>query len=264
MLLSRVAQHVVGTAAPAAAAGPPPTKHVLPLDTDDDGLEVVGGKGRSLSRMSKVPTLPPVPGGFIATAAAYREYVAEYGLQDQILGLAGAPDIVDGMLSFEGASAKIGALFAANPLSPSLVAELEHAYGVYGGERPLAVRSSANAEDLPGLSFAGQHSSFLNVLGAAEVCAAVRDCWASLWTPQASKHNIYTQSSPQLIRMSDRHCGCDHSGVPSPERCRSRRRCDGGRRPADGALGRLRHHVHRQPRYGRALRDHHQRKLRLG
>lgn len=187
-MLSRVARHVVGTVAPTAAASQ--RQHVLPLDTDDVGLEVVGGKGRSLSRMSTAPALPAVPGGFIATTAAYRDFVAEHGLQPKILALAAAPDIVDGMLSFEAASAQIGALFANHPMSPSLVAALEHAYGVYGGERPLAVRSSANAEDLPGLSFAGQHSSFLNVLGTAQVCAAVRDCWASLWTAQGTSQAI--------------------------------------------------------------------------
>ena len=47
------------------------------------------------------------------------------------------------------------------------------------------MRSSANAEDLPSLSFAGQQETYLNVKGTAEVVAAVRNCWASLWTPQA-------------------------------------------------------------------------------
>ena len=184
-MLSKITRHVVSTGSPTAVtSSAAQQQHVLPLDTDDDGLEIVGGKGRSLSRMSTAPALPPVPGGFIATTAAYRDFVLEHELQPKILAIAAAPDIVDGMLSFESASAQIGALFAAHPLPPSLVAALEHAYGVYGGERPLAVRSSANAEDLPGLSFAGQHSTFLNVLGAAEVCAAVRDCWASLWTAQ--------------------------------------------------------------------------------
>ena len=49
----------------------------------------------------------------------------------------------------------------------------------------LAVRSSANAEDLPGLSFAGQQETYLNVRGADAVVEAVRKCWSSLWTPQA-------------------------------------------------------------------------------
>ena len=56
--------------------------------------------------------------------------------------------------------------------------------GAVAGTPALAVRSSANAEDLPGLSFAGQQETFLNVTGAEAVVAAVKNCWASLWTAQ--------------------------------------------------------------------------------
>ena len=49
----------------------------------------------------------------------------------------------------------------------------------------VAVRSSANAEDLPGLSFAGQQETYLNVSGPEALLETVRNCWASLWTPQA-------------------------------------------------------------------------------
>ena len=49
----------------------------------------------------------------------------------------------------------------------------------------MAVRSSANAEDLPDFSFAGQQETFLNVSGEDEVVSAVKKCWSSLWTAQA-------------------------------------------------------------------------------
>jgi phosphohistidine swiveling domain-containing protein len=59
---------------------------------------------------------------------------------------------------------------------------------------PVAVRSSATAEDLPGLSFAGQQDTYLNVRGEAAVLGAVQRCWASLWTPRAigyrARHSI--------------------------------------------------------------------------
>lgn len=50
---------------------------------------------------------------------------------------------------------------------------------------PLAVRSSATAEDLPEMSFAGQHDTFLNVKGENSLLAAVAVCWSSLWTARA-------------------------------------------------------------------------------
>ena len=147
----------------------------------DDGLEVVGGKGRSLAKLAEAGF--SVPGGFVVTAAAYRSFVATNQLQQKIVSLA-KPAVVDGRVSFESASDAIQALFAEYDLSAEIIAEIRQAYGPLD-DAPVAVRSSANAEDLPGLSFAGQQETYLNVSGADEVVAAVRNCWASLWTPQA-------------------------------------------------------------------------------
>ncbi|HLV58615.1 MAG TPA: PEP/pyruvate-binding domain-containing protein [Natronosporangium sp.] len=64
---------------------------------------------------------------------------------------------------------------------------------------PVAVRSSATAEDLPHASFAGQQDTYLNVTGAQAVLDAVRRCWASLWTDRAV---AYREAN-----------GVDHGGV---------------------------------------------------
>ena len=147
----------------------------------DDSLEVVGGKGKSLARMAKAGF--NVPSGFVIAAAAYRAFVAANNLQEEIVSLA-KPAVVDGRVSFEQASHDIQALFAEHDPSAEITAEISQAYGPLD-DAPVAVRSSANAEDLPGLSFAGQQETYLNVKGADEVVRAVRNCWASLWTPQA-------------------------------------------------------------------------------
>jgi len=147
----------------------------------DDSLEVVGGKGRSLARMARAGF--NVPGGFVVTAAAYRSFVTTNRIQEKIVSLA-KPAVEDGRVSFEAASHAIQALFAEHDPSSELAAEIRQAYGPLD-DAPVAVRSSANAEDLPGLSFAGQQETYLNVKGADEVVRAVRNCWASLWTPQA-------------------------------------------------------------------------------
>ena len=144
-------------------------------------LEVVGGKGQSLARMAKAGF--NVPGGFVVTAAAYRSFVTTNELQEKVVSLA-KPAVEDGRVSFEQASNAIQALFKQHDLSPEIAAEISQAYASLD-DAPVAVRSSANAEDLPGLSFAGQQETYLNVRGTAEVVAAVRNCWASLWTPQA-------------------------------------------------------------------------------
>jgi pyruvate,water dikinase len=114
----------------------------------------------------------------------YRGFVAENGLQAQIVEAA-KPDVVSGRASFEKSSQEIFAKFAAHELSEATANDIVAAYSELAGEPAVAVRSSATAEDLPGLSFAGQQETFLNVTGAEAVVAAVRNCWASLWNPQA-------------------------------------------------------------------------------
>jgi phosphohistidine swiveling domain-containing protein len=154
---------------------------IAPIDTKSDDLEVVGGKGRSLSTLSNAGY--NVPGGFHVTIEAYRNYIRDNNLQASILRLA-RPAVVEGRASFAKSSDKIQALFD-KPLPDELVAEITSAYDSLDGKPAVAVRSSANAEDLPGLSFAGQQETFLNVRGASAVVDAVKKCWASLWTPQA-------------------------------------------------------------------------------
>ena len=153
-----------------------------PLDTEDDGLEVVGGKGRSLARMARAGF--SVPGGFQVTTAAYRTFISDNDLGERILELA-RPEIVERGISFEKASAAIRRLFDAHAPSGAIIAAIRDAHASLDGEPALAVRSSANAEDLPGLSFAGQQETYLNVRGADAVVEAVRKCWSSLFTPQA-------------------------------------------------------------------------------
>ena len=154
----------------------------VPLDTTDNGLEVVGGKGRSLSRLLNASY--NVPGGFQIPTSAYRAFVADHDLQADILALA-KPVIVNGTISFEQASDNIGQLFRDHALSAEMLEDITAAYDALPDKPAVAVRSSANAEDLPELSFAGQQETYLNVSGGQPVAAAVKNCWASLWTPQA-------------------------------------------------------------------------------
>ena len=156
---------------------------ITPIDTINDALEAVGGKGRSLAQMTRAGF--DVPGGFLLSTAAYKDFVADNELRKRILELA-RPEIIDGRASFESASRSIEALITGCELSAGLKAEITAAYQALPGDDPaVAVRSSANAEDLPGLSFAGQQETYLNVSGTEALLEAVRNCWASLWTPQA-------------------------------------------------------------------------------
>ena len=77
-------------------------------------------------------------------------------------------------------------LFYRSAPAPDLVTQLLAAYERLGGDgQPVAVRSSATAEDLDAASFAGQQETYLWLLGAEQVVQHVVRCWASLFTDQA-------------------------------------------------------------------------------
>ena len=125
-------------------------------------LARVGGKAANLGELLAAGL--PVPGGFCVTTDAYAR-------------AAGAVD--------PGDPAGARALLRAAPVPADVAAAVASAYRSLGNEVPVAVRSSATAEDLPTASFAGQQDTVLNVVGAEAVLDAVRRCWASLWTDRA-------------------------------------------------------------------------------
>ena len=149
---------------------------------DSGALERLGGKGRSLAAMAQAGF--KVPPAFLVTASAYRRFVSDNGLQPRIIELV-RPTVIGNRVSFDQASNDVRALFEASGAGAEISDEVASAYRALGDDVPVAVRSSANAEDLPDLSFAGQQETFLNVRGEEEVIAAVRACWASLWTARA-------------------------------------------------------------------------------
>jgi len=157
--------------------------YILPFNTTEATLETVGGKGQSLSRMTMAGF--PVPSGFHVTTSAYRRFVDANDLRGSTLGLA-KPAVIEGNLSFEPASEAIQSLFSLGEIPDDIIGEIRQAYGKLDDpDPPVAVRSSANAEDLPDMSFAGQQDTYLNTRGETALIDVVRRCWASLWTARA-------------------------------------------------------------------------------
>ena len=161
----------------------PGTMFTSSIKTTQDSLERVGGKGRSLAKM--VCSGFNVPGGFIVTADAYRGFVVANNLQGVIIDNA-KPILKDGYPAFDLCSKKISELILQTEMNDDLIRQIKASYkDLDRGDSAVAVRSSANAEDLPGFSFAGQQETYLNVRGEDAVVDAVHRCWASLWTAQA-------------------------------------------------------------------------------
>jgi phosphohistidine swiveling domain-containing protein len=171
---------------------PDQISYILPLDHPQAVLENVGGKGASLARLTTAGL--PVPGGFHVTTRAYRLFVAENDLQPLILQALQSADPTRPQ-TLEDASQRIQELFVQARIPPEVAGAIAQAYAALPGAQPtVAVRSSATAEDLPELSFAGQQATFLNVHEIDPLLAAVQRCWASLWTARAigyrMLHNI--------------------------------------------------------------------------
>jgi phosphohistidine swiveling domain-containing protein len=154
---------------------------ILPLDSPGLSIGVAGGKGVNLARLAAQGL--PVPPGFLVTTAGYRDYVIHNQLASVIQQTVSGLQASDAA-ALEEASKQIRNRFTAGILPPNLAAALGVAYAALGLPS-VAVRSSATAEDLPELSFAGQQDTFLNVTGREALLQAVVACWSSLWTARA-------------------------------------------------------------------------------
>jgi rifampicin phosphotransferase len=171
---------------------------VLCLSDAQATLENVGGKGMSLARLARAGL--PVPDGFHLTTEAYRQFVAQNGLGERIQAALQGVDPGD-MAALEAASSQIGALFSESKIPPEIADAIILAYGAFK-ETPVAVRSSATAEDLPGASFAGQQDTYLNICGTASVLQSVKRCWASLWTARAMAYRARQGIAPDGVALA--------------------------------------------------------------
>ncbi len=173
---------------------------VFPLSDARATLETVGGKGTSLAQLSRAGL--PVPGGFHVTTAAYRRFVAENHLQPVILAALQSVDAAQ-LAILDAASHAIQTAFTAAPMPAEIIASIGEAYARLPGADPaVAVRSSATAEDLPELSFAGQQETFLNVRGVTAVQDVVKRCWASLWTARAIGYRAQHHVDPPSLSLA--------------------------------------------------------------
>ncbi len=170
----------------------------LPLESPHAILEVVGGKGANLARLARAGF--NVPKGFLIPTESYRTFVTEHDLD---AGIRSALDDLDfnDPNALEAASQRIRTQFGLAPVSKALHDALFIAYGWISAP-PVAVRSSATAEDLPDMSFAGQQDTFLNVIGADALTDAVISCWSSLWTARAMGYRARNEIPHEDVSIS--------------------------------------------------------------
>ncbi len=158
----------------------------------------VGGKASSLDRL--VADGFPVPRAAVLTADAYRAFVDHAGLSGFL------KEIVESELPVpedQAAEAvRVEQAFLEAPMARELEQEILDIVEDFLTSSPIAVRSSATAEDMVTASFAGQYETFLGVKTSSEALNAVRRCWASLWSPQVRAYRKREQISEDNLAMA--------------------------------------------------------------
>lgn len=152
-------------------------------------VAIVGGKSSSLGEMTS-KTDVPVPYGFATTAYAYRYFIEKSGLKEKMRSILAELTDVENSALLRDVSARLREAIMAEEMPDDLKAAIAAAYEELGkkvgeAEPYVAVRSSATAEDLPDASFAGQQDTYLNVKGAENIIAKVKECYASCFTDRA-------------------------------------------------------------------------------
>lgn len=158
----------------------------------------VGGKGAGLDRLIALGL--PVPIAAVLTTTAYRAVVSERSLRLLLDDLRRSPLPRPDKITAE--SAAIERTFLAAPLPREVAAAIDRVGREMLPNGPVAVRSSATAEDLGNASFAGQYLTITDVKGTAELERAIRRCWASLWMPAARAYRRKQHISEHDLAMA--------------------------------------------------------------
>ena len=171
---------------------------------DKNSLPVVGGKNASLGEMIKADIR--VPPGFAVTTDSYLLFITDAGIKDKIIEIVSGID-PDDVAALNQASSDVQELIKQTAMPEPVARAITDGYSQLCSKCaveviPVAVRSSATAEDLPTASFAGQQDTYLWIQGADQVIARVQHCWASLYTPRAIAYRIKNDFPHEKVLIS--------------------------------------------------------------
>jgi pyruvate,water dikinase len=180
--------------------------YIIPFEKlKNKDVELVGGKNASIGEMiSRLAGLGvSVPGGFATTAHAYRDFLAQDGLDERIRAALASLD-VDDVERLAVVGKQIRGWMLATPFPGRLQDEVLDSWRKMGqgAEFAVAVRSSATAEDLPEASFAGQQETFLNVRGEEHLLRCVHEVYASLFNDRAIAYRVHSKFDHNAVALS--------------------------------------------------------------
>lgn len=179
-------------------------KYTFAFDsTETPEHDRLGGKCTSLAIMTSAGM--PVPPGFAVTTDAFDAVMNQTTLRDHIVKHLEGLDPND-VTDVDTRAAHIRELIMTQEVPADVRDESIAAYNTLmelcGGEVPVAVRSSATAEDLPDASFAGQQDTYLWIIGQEAVMQKIRECWASLYTARAITYRMANNISDEGLSMA--------------------------------------------------------------
>jgi phosphoenolpyruvate synthase/pyruvate phosphate dikinase len=169
-------------------------------EIDQTQVAVVGGKGALLGELLRIEGIR-VPAGFCVTTDAFRRILAEApSIDDRLDRLSRVrPDDREAVRALSG---EIRRALEGTAIPEDLVSAITHRLGGRGEQAAYAVRSSATAEDLPTASFAGQHDTYLNVVGLAAILQHISRCWASLFSERAVTYRLRNGFDHRKVHMA--------------------------------------------------------------
>ncbi len=176
-------------------------RYVLGLqEIDQTQVALVGGKGAHLGELSRIEGIR-VPAGFCVTTYGFRRIVTMVPWIDDRLDRLSCLDPGD-QHAIRTISAEIRRTLEGIAIPDDLAAAITGSLTRLGTQAAYAVRSSATAEDLPTASFAGQHDTYLNVVGLAAILQHVSRCWASLFTERAVTYGLRNGFDHRKVQMA--------------------------------------------------------------
>jgi pyruvate,water dikinase len=179
--------------------------YVIPFENCDNSMVgVVGGKCASLGELMKAKI--PVPPGFAITTAAYEQFLDDNCLKNKIFDRLKKLNDRD-IPQLEESSKDIRSWIESGTISETLEDIIASNYRLLARRSripalPVAVRSSATAEDLPGASFAGQQDTYLWIRGVDQLLDRTKRCWSSLFTPRAIAYRVKMGFDHSMVLIS--------------------------------------------------------------
>src|SRR5271165_4757442 len=175
-----------------------------------------GGKGANLGELTSAGL--PVPPGFVIGAPTYAAFCTQTGLRERLAALLDPVNVED-TAALQAAATAAREMFDSTPIPEPLQQAILKSYEQLVGEdsqAPVAVRSSATAEDTAETSFAGMNETFLNIRGADAVIDAVRNCWRSLFGARTIYYrgmNGFAQADMDIAVVVQRQLASTRAGV---------------------------------------------------